>query len=304
MGSKINTKRYVDLAKDKVVSKGESFLQGQDTTAFSKLGKNALELGTTATGAGVLTYEVAKQLTNGEAIAFAESLAATALGDISAETGKLIGEYTGKTADLIASIPGKIAKGVSRRVGEPLGEEHGETPIKSVGEYLADDLSRNSEDRTQEFADKRDANNKAEKIKKTKEEIVKVVNDVNDFIEKANKEIEVVQSYALEGPEFVANKMSDTVDYIIDNVEATLDKSYKTIEEHVNMFCDTEGKKIGSKIVENTNRVNAYLAKQIKNKNEETITRGKIKAKSVLQKAKLFIMGQLGINISIPVSTD
>jgi len=57
--------------------------------------------------------------------------------------------------------------------------------------------------------------------------------------------------------------------------------------------------KIGEKVVQQTNSLMKNLATEIKNKNEKTITQANIKAKSSLQKAKLSIMGLLGINIPI-----
>jgi len=299
---KVNTKRYAEEGLKTLHSKGESYLNGGDTTAFSTLGTNAVNIGTNVVGAGVLTYDVVKDFKNGDALAFAESLAGQAIGDISGECGALIGEYTGKAASLVASIPGKIAEETARRVGDPR-VELGEEPIYPMSHWM-DEVFNGEENNRKIQHEENNDKRKEEKIKKAKEIISDAVKRANKFMDIANEKIDYVKKYALEGPEWVADQMSNTVDAVVYEVRKELDGDYKYLEDQINKWCENEGIAIGDKIVKKANNELHKLAEETKNNSEETVTKGKIKAKSVLQKAKLTIMGRLGINIHIPISTD
>lgn len=285
-----------------IPTKGDSYMEGFDTTAFSNLGTNAVQFGARATGAGVLTVELAKSFTNGDIQAMAADMAADAVGQIAGECGALIGQYVGKATALVASIPGKIASATTRRITNP-DEKRSEEPIRSVAYYLVQKTTiREDLNKTEEEI--REAVRKSERIKDAQEKISNAVKVANKFIEKANERIAYVQKYALEGPQWVADQMDKTINDVITEVDKQLEEHYNKLEMDVDTYCDKEGTQIGSKIVQTTNAEMEKIAIKIKNKNEETITQAKIKAKSTLQKAKLTIMGLLGVNIPIPVSTD
>ena len=155
-----------------------------------------------------------------------------------------------------------------------------------------------------ETEEKNDDNRKSEKIKKAYRIISNAVKQANDFLSNANKKIKYIEKYALEGPEWIAHQMSDIIDDAELEVREELDREFEMLDGAIDSWCKEEGSHLGDRIVEKTNEELRELAMKIRNQNEEAITQGKIKAKSVLQKAKLYIMGQLGINISVPVSTD
>ena len=285
-----------------IPTKGDSYMEGFDTTAFSNLGTNAVQFGARATGAGVLTVELAKSFTNGDIQAMAADMAADAVGRITGECGALIGQYVGKATSLVASIPGKIANATARRISSP-DTKHNEEPIRSVAYYLVQKTTIR-EDLNKAEEEVREAVRKSDRIKNAQEKISDAVKTANKFIEKANERIAYVQKYALEGPQWVADQMDKTINDVITEVDKQLEEHYNKLEMDVDTYCDKEGTQIGAKVVQQTNRLMEKLATEIKNKNEETITQAKIKAKSTLQKAKLAIMGLLGVNIHIPISTD
>lgn len=277
--------------------KGASFMDGFDTTAFSNLGTNAVQFGAIATGAGALTVKLAQSFTNGDIQTMVADMAADAVGQISGECGALIGQYVGKTTSLVASIPGKIVNATARRISSP-DTKHNEEPIRSVAYYLVKKTSIH-EDLIKAEEEAQEAFNKAEIIKNAQEKISNAVKTANEFIEKANERIAYIQKYALEGPQWVADQMDKTINNVITEIDKQLTEHYNKLEMNINTYCDNEGKQIGEKVVQQTNSLMKNLATEIKNKNEKTITQANIKAKSSLQKAKLSIMGLLGVNIPI-----
>lgn len=298
--TKILVDQAVSRAKQVAVEKGTSFLSGNDTTAFSNLGPNAVQFSAEVAGAGALTYKIAEGIKNGEVQAMVSSMASQAVSEIGARIGKLIGEYTGKATSLVASIPSKIADETARRVTKPNVPR--EKPIMSLSEIAEIVNGPDSVDKAKE--EKYNNERKSDKIKKAYRIISTAVNKANKFMENANNRIKYIEKYALEGPEWIANQMSDVIDDAELEVRKELDHEFEYLEGAVNSWAKEEGVMLGDRIVAKTNKELKELAMKIRNQNEEAITQGKIKAKSVLQKAKLFIMGQLGINISVPVSTD
>lgn len=302
----VHTKVLVDQAtakaKEIAVEKGTSWLTGHDTTAFSNLGPNAVQFGSNVAAAGAITYETIESIKNGEVIAMVEAMASQAVSEVGARIGKLIGEYTGRATSLVTSIPERIGKETVRRVTKPYvnqGEEH----IMTLAEFIkivigpTESLERDKEEKHESKA-------KSEKLKKAKKIITEAVRIANKFMADANKRINYIKKYALEGPEWVANELSDIIDDAELEVRKLLDEDFNYLEELVDNWAKEEGKKLGGQIVQKTNKELHKLANKIRNDNEEAITQAKIKAKSVLQKGKLFIMSKLGINISVPISLD
>ena len=279
-----------DLLKNidpkKLPSKGDAFLNGSATTAFSNLGSNKLSLGVSVVGAGVL----ADQMTNSEIEELVKDMATAALSKIAEETGKLLGEYTSKSATLVASIPSKIVSETNKRVSSP---EENEEKIHDVNFYL-NQKTTSQETRIEEDAKKNEEERKSEGIKNTQEKVSSAINTANDLISKANERINDLQKYALEGPVWVADQMDKAIQDGISQVKKQLDDNFKSLETDVNAFCAKEGKQIGSKIVQKTNAKLDQLASQMKNKTEKAVSETKIKSKSAIQKAKLAVMAQVG----------
>ncbi len=300
----VHQKQLVDFAisksKEIAVEKGTSFLSGKDTTAFSNLGPNAVEFSANVAGAGALTYKTIEGIKNGEVQAMVSAMASQAVSEIGSRIGKLIGDYTGRATSLVTSIPEKIAKETMRRVTKPYTPY--ENKIMSLGEWVAivngpDEIKKITEETN-------NVKRKADKINKGYEFIAEAVKKANEFMSNANKKIKYIEKYALEGPEWIANQMSDIIDDAELEVRKELDEEFNYLEEAVDNWSKDEGKILGQKIVDKTNEELHKLANKIRNDNEEAITQGKIKAKSLLQKGKLYIMGRLGINIKVPISTD
>lgn len=273
-------------------TKGESFLNGEMTSAFQKTAGSASGLVTNAAGGALMVSAAASQMP-----AMISAMMSEAISQITQECGSLVGEYTGKTAKLVTSIPANIASATQKRITSP---EDGEEGLKSLGDILPEILS-DYEDILKQKAEEADENRKSNKIQEAQEKIAENLEKVNNFIKEATDKLKEFEGYALEGPEWIADQMSKAVDGAVAKVKDTLEDTYSKVENDINTFCTNEGKQIGAKVVKEANAKIEQLAAEVKNKNEVAISKVKIMAKSAMQKGNLAIMGLTGMNIPLSV---
>lgn len=263
---------------DKQVQKGAAFLNGDTASA-------TLKTATTAVGAGVVATQLTQASTE-ELQEVAQQLMAAAAAKITEESAKLTAEFAVKNATLLASIPGKISSAASDKLNEPGAK-------KELGDVLAD-LNKNREDIEEEKSKKMDEENQKKTLDDTKEKAAEGANKVKEFMENANAELEKIVGYAAEGPDYVADQLTKKINSVLDNIKKTLDESYNNNEKKLNEYCQGEGEKIGTRMVESYNNTVDKAAKKIKDDKDKAMASTEIKAKSAIQKAKLQLMALVG----------
>lgn len=272
------------------VNKGTSFLSGAAPSAHSTAGTKAIADVEKITTNPVYVVKT-PFITTGELESIGAAMMGITIGEIGKEAGKLIGEYTGKGASLVGSIPGKIAQAAADKFNEP--------GVKLSISDVLDELMKDIEDITKEQAEKNEAECKSNKINEVKENITKGVTTAKKFVDDATEDLNKIVEYALEGSEWMAEHMTKKIENTTQNIKKTLDEQYTNIEKNVNEFCKGEGDKIGMKLVELYNNGIRKAAHKVKDLKDTTMSKTSITAISSIQKAKLNIMSMTGINLPI-----
>lgn len=269
-------------------------------SSVSNLSTQGKALGTTAmetVGSGVMVASTIMGLKDTAEIT--AKLTEVALAAAVERATQALTEYGTKFIMLPTTIPTKISNATQERISKTKGDKDKNgneyDPVKiSIGDALKS-LSNDIEDLTKLDAENLDLNIKNKKIDEIKEKLQKATLSAQEKLEKGNAAIQKIVSHVGEGVEWLQQNIDKEISRIDYNIRTELETAYNKAEISINTFCESEGDKIGTRIVKEYNNLIGKQAKKLDDEKKKAIKQAKIKSNAAIQKAKLQIFAMLGV---------
>ena len=121
---------------------------------------------------------------------------------------------------------------------------------------------------------------------------------MNTFTGNITSYIGMIESYALQGPDWAANQVDRQVTACIDRMQDYIDKKKAAALDAKADFIETEAEKLGKAAAEKINVTTAKLMKEKTDKPKTLAVKAMVKAKILAQQNILKLMAKTGINIS------
>ena len=200
-------------------------------------------------------------------------------------------EYTAK----ITATPIQAALAMPKKLKEEMQKTFDEKKTTLAKEM--EKFNVNSEELIEKEQAKIDG--EIEKLQQSK--LASQISSLNKSMAKVtsqiNKKMSSITKYVAEGPQWVSNQISKTIDEQFSILDQQVENTRNDINTYISDFAEGQGKNAGEKLAAQYNKIIANTAKKTHNMIEESKSKAAIKAFTGLQKAKLKIMALTGVNI-------
>lgn len=258
------------------------------------------------TGLGVLSKDTLTLLShvNSDMIGdIAENVSKEVINVLNERAGKLAGAYAQKITQLSLTIPTEILRYTQLRFNwtqadADMADKSDAQIKKTIGDIIKEinlpieKIVKEKQEKDKEAKTKKFINNVIQKAPQ-------IINDTNKFVNESSAKIESILSYAMEGPTYIEEQMTNFVDDKLTCIDERLDNIYKAVKNEVSKFCENVGNWQGTQLVIAYNAALWVAAQALSYAQSKMTAKTQAKAKQAIQVAKLQIMSKLDIELPI-----
>ena len=233
----------------------------------------------------------------------AEDISKEVINVLNERAAKLAGVYAQKITQLSLTIPTEILKYTQLRFNwtqadADLAKKSDAQLKKTIGDIIkeislpTEKIVKEKQEKDKEAKTKNFINNVIQKAPQ-------IINDTNKLVNESSAKIESILSYAMEGPAYIEEQMSNFIDDKLTYIDERLDNIYKSVQNEVSKFCENVGNWQGTQLVIAYNAALWVAAQALRYAQSKTTAKTQAKAKQAIQVAKLQIMSKLDIELPI-----
>lgn len=260
-----------NILENSSIQKGSAFLNGENVSSFNNINNS-----------------LSKKISNSIQDIIID-LSSGIMKEVSAETGKMIGNLSTRSAQLAISIPIRIKENSIESFNENK---------KSFGEILNEVMNEQGaqSEEIQEILEQQSQENIIDKCNKS---ISNAIFLVGSTVNELSNNINSCMRYYDEGIDTLLYEINNCITNKIGSLHKQLNEQMNDIEKNVDLSCKEQGDRIGTKLAE---QYNQELKKQAENqlaKIKKTKTKANMVAIKAKQSAALNVMSLTGVNIKI-----